>query len=67
MVAVVTEYHASTGSLDEAFATLATLAELPFVDVLWMDLCPALEPMRADPRFSKARATIATRAAALWG
>ncbi len=67
MYVVVTEYHSSVGALDEAFSALATLAELPFVDVLWMDLCPALEPMRADPRFSKARATIATRAAALWG
>lgn len=52
---MATEYFARVGQPAEAFAALDSLAELPFVDLLWMDLCPALEPLRPDPRFARAR------------
>ena len=66
MQSIATEYYASASRTEEAFASLAVLVDLPFIDLLWMDLCPALEAMRADPRFSEARATVAARAAELW-
>ena len=66
MHSIATEYYAVSVRTEEAFTSLGLLVELPFIDLLWMDLCPALEPMRADPRFSEARATVAARAAELW-
>ncbi len=41
-------------------------AELPLLDVFWMDRCPTLDAVRGDPRFLRARATVAARAAELW-
>ena len=66
MLSIATECNARAGRLEEAFASLALQAQLPFIDLLWMDHCPPLEVMRADPRFSEARATVAARAAELW-
>lgn len=67
MLSIATECNARAGRVEEAFASLALQAQLPFIDLMWMDLCPPLEVMRADPRFSEARATVAARAAELWG
>jgi len=51
---------------EETLQTIEQAAALPFVDVLWLDRCPALASVRDDPRFVRARAVVAARAAAVW-
>jgi serine/threonine protein kinase/tetratricopeptide (TPR) repeat protein len=64
---IASEYY---GAVDDREATLAHLeaaAELPFIDLLWLDHCPTFEAVRADPRFARVRAIASQRAADLWG
>ncbi|MEO7092022.1 MAG: protein kinase, partial [Polyangiales bacterium] len=60
------EYYAVAGMPEEAMTSIEKAAVLPLIDLLWLDRCPALDRLRADPRFGRARATVATRVAELW-
>jgi ABC-type multidrug transport system ATPase subunit len=55
------------GEPEKSLAQISALAQLPSTNLLWMDACPALAPVRGDPRFAEARAMIAARVAQLWG
>jgi tetratricopeptide (TPR) repeat protein len=61
---VSVEFYCSAERPEEALGALVKGAELPLVDVLWMDRCPPLALIRDDPRFARARAMVAARAAA---
>jgi TolB-like protein/tetratricopeptide (TPR) repeat protein len=53
---------------DQAIATqylLKALAE-PLVDIEWIELCPALDPLRSLPVFEAARSTVQARIRAMW-
>jgi eukaryotic-like serine/threonine-protein kinase len=67
MEEIATEYYAIMGDHERALEHLVALAKLPATNLLWLDACEPIAPLRGDPRFAEARATIAARCAALWG
>ena len=55
------------GALDRALAQLRIAADTPaFVDTDWMERCPALEPLRADPAMAALISQVRRRADAIW-
>jgi eukaryotic-like serine/threonine-protein kinase len=47
---------------------LLVLADEPgFIDLLWLDRCPVLEPLRERPELASVRAATAERAVHVWG
>lgn len=63
LLQVGTEMLAKVGELELAFETLKGVEEIPVIDLVWMDHCPLLAPLRPDPRFARLRETVAARAA----
>jgi len=63
---LATELKCITGDLEQALQSTERAAELGLVDVLWLDHCPLLAAIRDDPRFARARASTAERAARVW-
>ncbi|MGZ3417172.1 MAG: protein kinase domain-containing protein [Polyangiales bacterium] len=61
-----TECLCRLGLVDRALGALEEAAGLTLVDVLWLDRCPVLAPLRDDPRFARARAIVSERAASMW-
>ena len=57
------EFYSSANQKEEALASLALAVQLPLVDLLWLDRCPVLAPLREDPSFARSRAIVAARAA----
>jgi hypothetical protein len=66
MTAIAAEYYAVMGRPEPALQYLEQGAKLPFIDLLWIDKCPALDRIRAEPRFAAARALVAARVSELW-
>jgi len=64
---IAAEYYGAIDRNDKALDLLEAAAELPMVDLLWLDRCPTFESLRGDPRFARVRAIVAQRAADLWG
>jgi serine/threonine-protein kinase len=69
---VLTEVHALAGNRERAFEQLAGSVDRDgLVDWQWIEHCPALAPLRDDPRFERAREVVRARADALaeaiWG
>jgi hypothetical protein len=58
---VRTEYLAVKGPLDEAFEVLQRAVDEGLLDLTWMKRCPALESLRADPRFAPLQERVAAR------
>ncbi len=54
------------GRADLALPHLRDLAEELLVDVLWLDRCPVLEPIRDAPVFEAARREVRVRAEKMW-
>jgi len=59
------EVFAFVHDLDAAIASTRAAIDSDLIDLAWMDLCPLLAPLRADPRWGPLRAVVAERAAAL--
>ncbi len=53
--------------LDQATSHLMSAVSLPFIDLRWLDACPALSPLRALPNFHIARATVKLRTEEAFG
>ncbi|MGZ5967434.1 MAG: protein kinase domain-containing protein [Polyangiales bacterium] len=60
------EYFGANDQKEEAMEMLEHATELPLIDLLWIDRCPALDCIRDDPRFAKARASVAARVNEMW-
>ena len=56
-----TELAAGSGELELAFERLASSVDAGLIDLLWIDRCPLLGPLRNDARFAPLRARVATR------
>lgn len=72
MLELAAEYFGAFAATDEdarerALDAIERAAELPMIDLLWLDRCPTLDAVRDDARFLRARATVAARAAEIWG
>jgi TolB-like protein len=56
------ESAAFVGDRDRVLAIIACAAEGTLYDIAWLDGCPLLAPVRAEPAFLAARAKVAARA-----
>lgn len=56
------EIYAFVFEVDHALKSLAAAIDAGLMDLVWMDRCPILEPVRQDPRFVPLRAEVAARA-----
>ncbi|WP_434348158.1 protein kinase domain-containing protein [Myxococcus virescens] len=54
------------GAPAEALRYLQQAANLALIDLEWMDRCPALTPLRAQPGFAEARRKVRSRVEAIW-
>ena len=63
---LLAEVHAVCGHEDAALEAIEAASMRTLIDVLWIDRCPALRDIRGNARLSRARATVAARAATLW-
>ncbi|MBK8266477.1 MAG: tetratricopeptide repeat protein [Nannocystis sp.] len=63
---VATEFYAASGRVEASLAALEDLTALPFIDVGWLDHCPAFADIRGAGRFGQVRAVVASRAVSLW-
>jgi TolB-like protein/Tfp pilus assembly protein PilF len=63
---IAAELFSVSGRFDAALDAIEGATALPFIDVGWMDHCPALVSIRGAGRFGQARAIVAARAANLW-
>jgi len=59
---VNTEIYGYVFEVDHALAALAEAIDSGLIDLLWMDPCPVLDPVRQDARFAPLRARVAQRA-----
>jgi Flp pilus assembly protein TadD len=65
---VFVEYFCATGDERAAIDLLAQAAEGPgFVNLLWLDRCAPVAPLRALPEFAHARAVVAARVSDILG
>jgi serine/threonine-protein kinase len=60
-----TELAVLTGDTDGALAALERAVDAGLIDLLWFELCPALDTVRRDPRSAPIRATLQARARAV--
>jgi serine/threonine-protein kinase len=60
------EIHAIAGLREQALVHLEQAAALSLIDLFWLDACPVLAGLRADPAFARARAIVAARVEAVW-
>ncbi|NVJ06284.1 protein kinase [Myxococcus sp. AM001] len=54
------------GAPAEAMRYLQQAADLALIDLEWMDRCPALAPLRAQPGFAEVRRKVRSRVEAIW-
>ncbi len=66
MYELAAEYYGAFDRRELCLEAIERGAELPMIDIFWLDKCPSLDCVREDPRFARARATVAARAAAVW-
>jgi serine/threonine-protein kinase len=63
---IATEIFSAAGELERAAECLTMAADNVLIDIVWMDLCPVLAPLRDRPDFAEARAKVEKRAAEVW-
>ena len=59
---LMTEAMSLIGHTEYALAYLREAASAALLDIHWLDRCPALEPLRAEPAFARLRALVRDRA-----
>jgi hypothetical protein len=59
------EANAYAGAYDASFEALEFAHSRGLIDLVWMDRVPVFDPMRADARFTRLRASVAARAKTL--
>ena len=65
MYEIFAEYYADLGEHERAYEFLDQAMKLPFINIAWLDHCPALASIRGEPRFAELRAKTAVRIAQL--
>jgi TolB-like protein len=60
------EMFGASGRIDATLDAIEGAVSQPFIDLGWMDHCPALAIVRGAGRFGQARAIVASRATSLW-
>jgi serine/threonine-protein kinase len=59
------EVMSFVGRTDDALTAIESGDRLGLIDIVWMDRCPLLEPLRGAPRFLAVRSRVAERARAV--
>ena len=63
---LATELLCLTGRADKAMAYFQRAVDTALIDLEWIDRCPALVPLRAQPGFAEARFVVRKRVEAIW-
>ena len=63
---IAAELFTFTGRTELALHELSAAADSALIDVLWLDRCGLLDPLRGEPAFRRAEQIVRRRAAALW-
>ena len=58
MLQLAAEFAAYAGDITTSFERIAGAMDAGFIDLVWLDHCPHLAAMRADPRFPAVRARL---------
>jgi serine/threonine-protein kinase len=54
------------GAHEAALRELTAAADSTLIDLVWLQRCPVLDPLRGDPRFVRAEQAVQRRVAAIW-
>jgi len=60
------ELFAMAGAHQPALHELTVAADSALIDVVWLERCPLLDPLRDDPAFQRAQRTTERRVAEIW-
>ena len=63
---IACELFSCAGHLEDAKRALARAVDGILVDVLWLERCPLLDPLRGSAEMDAAITTVKRRAAAIW-
>ena len=63
---VLVEVHADAGDIEGALEWLEEAHSSILYDRFWLDRCPLLEPLRAQPKFISIAASVRARCDAVW-
>ena len=65
MQQVATEMLTLAGAHENALRELTAAADSALIDLVWVQRCPLLEPLRGDARFVRAEQAVQRRVAAI--
>jgi TolB-like protein/predicted Ser/Thr protein kinase len=63
---MATELFTIAGAHELALRELTAAADSALIDLVWLQRCPVLEPLRGDARFLRAEQAVQRRVAAIW-
>lgn len=63
---IATELFAFVGATEHALAELTAAADSALIDLVWLQRCTVLDPLRGDPAFERAEQAVKRRVAAIW-
>lgn len=63
---VGTEIYTVAGAHEAALRELTAAADSALIDLVWLQRCPVLDPLRGDARFVRAELAVQRRVAAIW-
>ncbi|MET0406441.1 MAG: serine/threonine-protein kinase [Cystobacter sp.] len=66
MCQYATEMSCRAGDLPRALVYFQRAASTALIDLDWIELCPAIRPLRALPGFAEGRAQVRARVEAIW-
>jgi tetratricopeptide (TPR) repeat protein len=63
---MATELFTHAGAHELALRELTAAADSALIDLVWLQRCPVLDPLRGDARFVRAEQAVQRRVAAIW-
>lgn len=63
---VAAEVFTYAGAHEIALGELMAAADSALIDLVWLQRCPLLDPLRGDARFRRAEQAVQRRVAAIW-
>ncbi len=63
---IATEMLTVGGATQLALRELSIAADSALIDLVWLERCPLLEPLRSEPAFARAVHAVERRVAAIW-
>jgi hypothetical protein len=66
MMQVTAEMYAYKGHHERALAEVVRVSDGILIDVVWLESCPILAPLRGEPAFARALGKVRDRVAHMW-